>query len=202
VLLSDIRLASGDIDAAHQASQTVRTLANQSGSDLLLAQADLVQGKILAQAKSKEALNSFQSALRRLKPYEQSLLASRVRLEMSRLLVDEDKAGAITWARAALASFERMGATQDIVNATQLLRQLGVVARQGQPAFDTLTDREAEVLPLLAQGLTNREIAEKLVISAKTVEHHVSQILAKLGARSRAEAVALAFARSKNQSPK
>lgn len=192
VLLSDIRLASGDVDAAQHASQSLRALADQSGSDLLFAQADLVQGKILAQAKSKEAVNAFQSALRRLKPYEQSLLASRVRLEMARLLVDEDKAGAITWARAALASFERMGAEQDVVNATQLLRQLGVVARQGQPAFDTLTDREAEVLPLLAQGLTNREIAEKLIISAKTVEHHVSQILAKLGARSRAEAVALA----------
>ncbi len=194
VLLSDIRLAAGDTEAAQQASKNLHTIAEQSKSELMLAQSDLVRGKILARTGSKDASACFQSALNRLKPYEQSLLASRVRLEMARLLIDEDKAGAITWARAALASFERMGATQDVTNATQLLRQLGVVARQGQQAYNALTDREAEVLPLLAQGLTNREIAEKLVISAKTVEHHVSQILAKLGARNRAEAVALAQA--------
>jgi DNA-binding CsgD family transcriptional regulator len=51
-----------------------------------------------------------------------------------------------------------------------------------------LTQREAQVLVLMAQGLTNGEIASRLVRSAKTVDHHVSAVLAKLGARSRAEA--------------
>ena len=55
-----------------------------------------------------------------------------------------------------------------------------------------LTQREAQILLLLAQGLTNAEIAARLVRSAKTVDHHVSAILAKLNARSRAEASALA----------
>ena len=57
-----------------------------------------------------------------------------------------------------------------------------------------LTQREAEVLLLIAQGLSNREIADRLVISPKTAEHHVSQILSKIGARSRAEAAAFAAA--------
>jgi non-specific serine/threonine protein kinase len=60
---------------------------------------------------------------------------------------------------------------------------------------DDLTQREHEVLELLAQGLTNREIAQRLVISPKTTEHHVSQILSKLGLRSRVEAAAFVAGR-------
>jgi NarL family two-component system response regulator LiaR len=55
-----------------------------------------------------------------------------------------------------------------------------------------LTDREWEVLPLLVEGLNNSQIAERLVVSRSTVRFHVSNILSKLGAVSRAEAVALA----------
>ncbi len=52
-----------------------------------------------------------------------------------------------------------------------------------------LTARELEVLPLLAVGLRNAEIASRLIISEKTVDHHVSSILRKLDARTRGEAV-------------
>jgi DNA-binding NarL/FixJ family response regulator len=52
-----------------------------------------------------------------------------------------------------------------------------------------LTGRQAEILGLLADGLTNAEIAERLVLSVRTVDHHVSAVLSKLGATSRQDAV-------------
>jgi len=52
-----------------------------------------------------------------------------------------------------------------------------------------LTSRQLEVLELLAEGLTNAEIADRLVVSPRTAEHHVAAVLAKLGATTRREAV-------------
>jgi DNA-binding NarL/FixJ family response regulator len=59
---------------------------------------------------------------------------------------------------------------------------------------DGLTPREAEVLALIAEGLTNAEIADRLVVSAATVKTHVNHIFAKTGARDRAQAVVYAYA--------
>jgi DNA-binding NarL/FixJ family response regulator len=58
---------------------------------------------------------------------------------------------------------------------------------------DELTPREAEVLKLIAEGLTNGEIADRLVVSAATVKSHVNHIFAKIGARDRAQAVVYAY---------
>ncbi|MGD8474471.1 MAG: response regulator transcription factor, partial [Anaerolineae bacterium] len=58
---------------------------------------------------------------------------------------------------------------------------------------DDLNEREREVLALLAQGLSNKEIAERLFVSVATVKYHARVLLSKLGAQSRAEAVALAW---------
>ncbi|MBK8026956.1 MAG: response regulator transcription factor [Chloroflexi bacterium] len=73
--------------------------------------------------------------------------------------------------------------------ATQEL--IAAAVRPPQPGHD-LTDRQRDVLRLLIEGLNNRQIAERLVISPSTVKHHVSSVLAKLDATNRAVAVAIA----------
>ena len=104
---------------------------------------------------------------------------------------DREVAGAE--ARAALSVFEDLGAGRDADAAAALLRDLGVkAARTGPKNLGRLTKREQEVLALLGEGLSNPEIAGRLFLSRKTVEHHVARILSKLGLRGRAEAAALA----------
>jgi DNA-binding NarL/FixJ family response regulator len=96
--------------------------------------------------------------------------------------------------RAALDELGRLGARPAAAVVGRRLRELGVrgVARGPRPATRAnpanLTARELEVLALVAEGLRNADIAQRLFISAKTVEHHVSAILSKLGARTRSEA--------------
>lgn len=82
------------------------------------------------------------------------------------------------------------------VVANKLLRQMVRGAQPDQADQpERLTERELEVLQLLARGLQNREIAEQLIITERTVKFHVSSILGKLGAGNRTEAVATAVQR-------
>lgn len=100
--------------------------------------------------------------------------------------------------RTALAGLDRMGARPDAMKVAERLRTLGFrnIRRGPRPAtraaYAMLTPREIEVLALVAGESTNREIAQQLYVSQKTVEHHVSAILAKLDVPTRAAATARA----------
>jgi DNA-binding NarL/FixJ family response regulator len=74
-------------------------------------------------------------------------------------------------------------------------RQLAAVmsSLRSLPARERLTSRELEILQLISEGLTNKQIANRLSLSAETVKSHVSAVHAKLDADSRAHAVAIAF---------
>ncbi len=102
---------------------------------------------------------------------------------------------AVAEAQLALRAFERIGALADADLTAALLRELGATGRSSPRQTGELTRREIEVLTLLGDGCTNEEIAQRLVISRRTAEHHVAHILSKLGLRSRSEAATYAVRR-------
>ena len=112
---------------------------------------------------------------------------ARARTRLAEVLLAAGDPGADDVVAAARETATRLG-------AAPLLAALEHLAPRHVPrtAPSTLTAREAEVLGLLAEGRSNGEIGRALFISTKTASVHVSNILAKLGAASRGEAVALA----------
>jgi DNA-binding NarL/FixJ family response regulator len=140
------------------------------------------------------AAHHFEAGLAGLVGDSWPLLRAPLHLELARAHLRHGPAEAIVNAQAALSIYQRIGAPEASV-AADLLRAQGVPVTVAPPpptALDVLSRREREVLALMAQGMSNSDIAQRLFITAKTAEHHVSSILGKLGLRNRTEAAAFA----------
>lgn len=147
-----------------------------------------------ARLRGEPAADEWQAALGAFGyGHEPELARGRWRLAEARL-AEGDRDAARHLLEAAAESAARMGARplQDAIGATQRRTGLGRPAR-GTTAV--LTGREREVLVLVAEGLTNREIGRRLHISEKTASVHLSNVMAKLNAASRTEAVTVAHRR-------
>jgi DNA-binding NarL/FixJ family response regulator len=192
MLLVDVHIAAGALDSAENTVQLLIAAADLHPGHYLLACAALARGRLCLatgdgdpRACLREALVGFDRA--RL-PME----LAHSRLELANALVDTQPEVAMAEARAALTAFEKLQAGRHADEAAAVLRSLGARPTTGGRGDGMLTKREAEVLELLGHGLSNPEISDRLFISRKTVEHHVGNVLAKLGLRGRAEAAAYA----------
>jgi LuxR family transcriptional regulator, maltose regulon positive regulatory protein len=190
----------GELDDAAEAGAELSAIAATVGTAALQA-TSLVAAGLLARAAgryedgaraSDDAAYGFETAG---SEYE----AARARLEQARCLTAlERTAAAAKLAGDALATFERIGALPDAKRARELVERLhkraGLRRSTGRGAgAGTLTRRQREVLALVAQGMSDREVAEKLFLSEHTVHRHIANILGRLGVTSRAAAVARAL---------
>jgi DNA-binding CsgD family transcriptional regulator len=179
-----IALAGAAVEQADAAAAELAATAERFDSDGLRAIAHRCQGEVaLARERGVSALGSLRTAVSLWQgldaPYEAA--RTRVLLAQAYRALDDDDA-AVRECAAARACFERLGADAD-------LRAL-----DASPGVECgLSPRELEVLRLVATGLSNREIAETLVLSEKTVARHLSNIFTKLAVSSRSAATAYAF---------
>jgi ATP/maltotriose-dependent transcriptional regulator MalT len=194
-LLVEAHLAQGEPARAEEAAASLANLARQAGQTSLEAEAALAAGRA-RQAAGVDGTVELGRALELYSTLELPYEAARARLELAQALAETKTQVAVGEAKLALAAFDRLGAGRDADRAAELVRRLGGGTRPGPRRDAALTSREEEVLELLAAGLTNRQIAERLFLSVKTVEHHVSRVLGKLGLKTRAEAAAAVVRRN------
>ncbi len=179
--------------AAHTVAQLVAYSAAQPAAGYAAAQAAAATGHLaFTGGEPDEATEQFRAALAILLRLDLPVDAAQVRLALARASAPDHPQVAVAEARTALDVFDRVGAIAQADEAASLLRSLGARGRRSSRGTAVLTKREHEVLDLVGLGLSNPEIAERLFISRKTAAHHVSSVLAKLGLRNRAEAVAQA----------
>jgi DNA-binding CsgD family transcriptional regulator len=183
----EIMLAAGELETATEMCEELERLAPEFASTLLGALVGHARGAVdLAAGDARGALTALRAASRAWQelgvPYE----AARVRVLLGlacRRLGDADSAKLEL--EAARETFAALAATPDVSRVDALLGRTD----DGHG----LTARELEVLRLVAAGETNRAIAARLVLSERTVDRHVSNIFAKLGASSRTAATAYAY---------
>ena len=190
--LVEARVLEHVLDGARAAASALEELAAVQGRERVEALAAASHGRIALAERRSDAADLLLEAVNRFAALGSRLDAARTRLELARALAPSSPEIAVDTAKHARTELEALGALRDADAAAALMRSLGAKGRAGPRAAGLLSRREYEVLRLLGDGLSNREIAERLFISPKTAEHHVSRIYAKLGVGSRAEAAAYA----------
>jgi DNA-binding CsgD family transcriptional regulator len=189
----------GEHERAAGALSELREIATRAKTRPIRAAVCSSKGALaLARGDNDAARRSFEDALDLLAASEARYEVARVRLDLAAALTALGrKDGARRELEAALADFREMGADGERSRGEAMLRKLqntpvGLPAAAIETPLDGLSKRELEVLALVAEGLTNRDIARRLVLSEHTVNRHVANILRKLGLPSRAAAASLA----------
>jgi DNA-binding CsgD family transcriptional regulator len=188
----EIMLATGAVQDARQACRELEQIVRSFDTAVPGAIAAQACGAVdLAEGDAQAALGPLRRAFDVWQRIEAPYAAARVRVLIGlacRALGDED--GASLEIDAAQSVFERLGAAPDLARIESLTKRVASGHVHG------LTARELQILHLVAAGKTNKAIARELSLSEKTIDRHVSNILAKLGVSSRTAATALAYQRN------
>lgn len=184
----EIAIAVGELDEAKQACGELEKIAAAFKSAVLSAMADQAWGAVaLADGDTGAAVVALRRAFEVWNAIEAPYDAARVRVQIGlAYLAQGDGDGAELEFAAARAVFGRLGAHPDL----RLLEEVMARPRAGSHG---LSQRELQVLRLLAAGKTNKAIADELFLSERTIERHVSNIFTKLDLSSRAAATAWAY---------
>jgi DNA-binding NarL/FixJ family response regulator/Tfp pilus assembly protein PilF len=200
-----VQLARGDLEQASLTLKRLESMAGECSSSEVRAEMHLARGRVAFHAGDTEAATEhLETALALLARIERPHLAARIRLELARALELSDPEAAEAEARAAAAAFARLAAEPDMAQADAML---GRVMRRPPPApreppvAGGLSRRELEIAALVAQGLTNRQIADRLFLSVRTVESHVDSALGKLDFRTRTQLATWMTSRTPGQAP-
>jgi non-specific serine/threonine protein kinase len=189
-------LRRGDVSAAQRAAHKLNALDERCESNEIRALTRLALARIaLYNGDEPGAMDELETALTLLIHLERPLLTAQIRLELARTLSRVGDAGAArVEAEAALATFTKLRVTAEIAAGHELLAALqrhspapSVAPLHPAGAVEKLTKREGEIAALVADGLTNREIAQRLFLSIRTAETHVDRALGKLGFRTRTQ---------------
>jgi len=184
----EIMLAADDIEEARRACHELADVAESYGTEPLRALAAHARGAVeLADGEAQAAAIWLRRAIEAWQQVDAPYEAARVGVMMGlacRALGDSD--GAVLELQAARTVFQQLGATPDVSRIDTLLETRPDEARG-------LSARELQVLRLIASGKTNKEIANELHLSGKTVDRHVSNIFNKLDVPTRTAATAWAY---------
>ena len=184
----EIMIAARDLTTAREAADELAAIAGGVKMPYLRALSAQARGTVLlADGNPRDACEPLRTAWMEWQALEMPYEAARVRVLIGlscRQLGDQDAAHLEF--DAATRVFTRLSAQPDLDRVTEL-------AGASRPASGTLTERELQVIRLVAAGETNRSIAHALEISERTVDRHVSNILTKLDLSSRAAATAYAY---------
>jgi DNA-binding NarL/FixJ family response regulator len=185
----EIMLAVGDVQAARDAAGELTEIAERYDTLALRAVADHARGAVLlAEGDARAAVVALRGAWQAWQELEAPYEAARVRVLVGlgcRALGDEEAAAMEL--EAARTVFAQLGAAPELARLEALARREAAWKAHG------LTERELQVLRLVATGATNHAIASQLFVAEKTVDRHVSNIFTKLGVASRAAATAYAY---------
>jgi DNA-binding CsgD family transcriptional regulator len=190
--LVETRLAEDRLDDARAPAAALDLIAKSGGRDRVVAFAVAAHGRLALAEGRDDASLLLREAVNRFAALGLRLDAARMRLELARSISAGSPEVAVDTARHARTELEALGALRDADAAASFMRSLGAKGRAGPKTVGLLSRREIEVVRLLGEGLTNKGIGERLFISPKTVEHHLSRIYSKLEVTTRAEAATYA----------